>query len=176
MSAGHLSRARGQWSLRPPELTWVGTSPSAVQGPTLTMGSGTSEAVIVFVKYPTPGAVKTRLAADVGPVAATQLYRACAEHTLRAACRYGYVIPVPLRRMSDVSTSASPRAHLLPHRCPGAEVTVAYAPLDKPNDHTIEHQMRLWLDPIQRVSFADRGVVVSSQSIGLRCHECFSQP
>ena len=126
------------------------------------MGSGKADTVIVFVKHPTPGAVKTRLAADVGPIAATQLYRACAEHTLRAACKYGHVRPVLLRQMSDVITSASPSAYLLPYRCPGAEVTVAYAPSDKPNDPTLEHQVRLWLDPIQSVSPAHSGVVVSS--------------
>ena len=51
------------------------------------MRSGESGTVIIFVKYPKPGAVKTRLAADVGPAAATQLYKACAEHTLRTASR-----------------------------------------------------------------------------------------
>ena len=43
-------------------------------------------AVVVFVKYPTPGNVKTRVAADTGPLAASQLYKLCAEHTFRVAC------------------------------------------------------------------------------------------
>jgi hypothetical protein len=41
-------------------------------------------ALVVFVKHPAPGAVKTRLAAAVGPVAAAELYRALAEHVLAA--------------------------------------------------------------------------------------------
>jgi rSAM/selenodomain-associated transferase 1 len=39
-------------------------------------------ALVVFVKHPAPGAVKTRLAAAVGPAAAAELYRALAEHAL----------------------------------------------------------------------------------------------
>jgi uncharacterized protein len=44
-------------------------------------------AVIVFVKPPRPGAVKTRLAAGVGDAAAVAVYRACAERAIREACR-----------------------------------------------------------------------------------------
>jgi rSAM/selenodomain-associated transferase 1 len=39
-------------------------------------------ALVVFLKHPAPGAVKTRLAAAIGPVAAAELYRALAEHVL----------------------------------------------------------------------------------------------
>jgi rSAM/selenodomain-associated transferase 1 len=39
-------------------------------------------ALVVFVKHPVPGAVKTRLAGAVGPAAAAELYRALAEHVL----------------------------------------------------------------------------------------------
>jgi len=38
--------------------------------------------LLVFLKYPTPGQVKTRLAAHVGEEAASEIYRACAELTL----------------------------------------------------------------------------------------------
>jgi len=41
-------------------------------------------ALVVFVKHPTPGAVKTRLAAAIGPAAAAELYRALAERALEA--------------------------------------------------------------------------------------------
>jgi len=41
----------------------------------------------VFVRFPTPGKVKTRLAAGVGPVAACAFYRACANYTMQLACR-----------------------------------------------------------------------------------------
>lgn len=40
--------------------------------------------LVVFVKEPRPGAVKTRLAAAVGPEAAAELYRALAESVLEA--------------------------------------------------------------------------------------------
>ena len=40
--------------------------------------------LVVFLKEPRPGAVKTRLAASVGPQAAAELYRALAETVLEA--------------------------------------------------------------------------------------------
>lgn len=42
-------------------------------------------AVLVFVRAPEPGRVKTRLAAAMGPQAALRIYRRLAEHTLREA-------------------------------------------------------------------------------------------
>jgi rSAM/selenodomain-associated transferase 1 len=42
-------------------------------------------AVLVFVRAPEPGRVKTRLAAAIGPEAALRVYRRLAEHTLREA-------------------------------------------------------------------------------------------
>jgi hypothetical protein len=42
-----------------------------------------SDALIVFVKQPTPGAVKTRLAEVLGPEKAAELYRALAEEVVR---------------------------------------------------------------------------------------------
>jgi rSAM/selenodomain-associated transferase 1 len=45
-------------------------------------------ALVVFVKHPAPGAVKTRLAAAIGPAAA-ELYRALAEHVLEATTPAG---------------------------------------------------------------------------------------
>jgi rSAM/selenodomain-associated transferase 1 len=41
--------------------------------------------LLVFVRAPEPGAVKTRLAAAIGPAAALAVYRLLAEHTLREA-------------------------------------------------------------------------------------------
>src|SRR5512144_876417 len=41
-------------------------------------------ALVVFVKHPAPGAVKTRLAEAVGPAVAAELYRALAEHVLES--------------------------------------------------------------------------------------------
>jgi len=40
--------------------------------------------LVVFVKHPAPGAVKTRLAATIGAEAAARLHRALAEHVLEA--------------------------------------------------------------------------------------------
>ncbi len=41
--------------------------------------------IVVFARHPTPGRVKTRLAAGVGPNAAAQFYKHCAE-TVIAEC------------------------------------------------------------------------------------------
>jgi rSAM/selenodomain-associated transferase 1 len=41
-------------------------------------------ALVVFVKHPAPGAVKTRLAAAIGPASAAEVYRFLAEHVLEA--------------------------------------------------------------------------------------------
>jgi uncharacterized protein len=41
--------------------------------------------LLVFVRAPEPGAVKTRLASAIGPAAALAVYRRLAEHTLREA-------------------------------------------------------------------------------------------
>lgn len=38
--------------------------------------------LLIFLKYPTPGQVKTRLAAHLGDEVAAEIYRACAELTL----------------------------------------------------------------------------------------------
>lgn len=46
-------------------------------------------ALVMFVKHPRPGAVKTRLAAAIGPQAAAELYRALAEHVLEATAPAG---------------------------------------------------------------------------------------
>ncbi len=47
------------------------------------MGDETVENIlIVFLKYPEPGRVKTRLAADIGPDAAASVYRLLVERTL----------------------------------------------------------------------------------------------
>lgn len=42
-------------------------------------------AIVVFARHPTPGRAKTRLAAGVGPDAAAQFYKLCAE-TVIAEC------------------------------------------------------------------------------------------
>lgn len=44
--------------------------------------------LLIFVKYPTPGRVKTRLAASIGTEAACELYRACAELTVAHMRRF----------------------------------------------------------------------------------------
>jgi uncharacterized protein len=54
-----------------------------------------SDLLLVFVKAPRPGFVKTRLAAAIGPVHAAAVYRAMAERTLRETAprgEYGRVV------------------------------------------------------------------------------------
>jgi glycosyltransferase A (GT-A) superfamily protein (DUF2064 family) len=43
--------------------------------------------VLVFLRLPVEGKVKTRLAAGVGDAAACSIYRACAEHSVAEANR-----------------------------------------------------------------------------------------
>ncbi|GAX83437.1 hypothetical protein CEUSTIGMA_g10862.t1 [Chlamydomonas eustigma] len=43
--------------------------------------------VIIFAKLPVPGRVKTRLAADVGPQAASDFYKSCSERVIKEVCR-----------------------------------------------------------------------------------------
>lgn len=50
--------------------------------------------IVVFLKYPEPGQVKTRLAADVGPGAAARLARHFAEATLAAAGSLGLPVDI----------------------------------------------------------------------------------
>jgi len=62
--------------------------------------------VIVFLKFPEPGAVKTRLAAEVGDEAAARLARHFAEQTLAAAASLGLPVTVsfaPARRGPEFS-------------------------------------------------------------------------
>jgi rSAM/selenodomain-associated transferase 1 len=44
-----------------------------------------SDAILVFVRAPEPGRVKTRLAAEIGPDAALRVYRRLAEHAVAEA-------------------------------------------------------------------------------------------
>ncbi|CAN5290252.1 TIGR04282 family arsenosugar biosynthesis glycosyltransferase [soil metagenome] len=48
---------------------------------------GARRALLLFVRAPRPGEVKTRLAAEVGDAAALRVYRRLAEHALREAKR-----------------------------------------------------------------------------------------
>ncbi|CAI5981103.1 unnamed protein product [Closterium sp. NIES-64] len=48
---------------------------------------GAQQAVMIFVKRPAPGRVKTRLAAGVGADAACDFYRACCEHVVTNIAR-----------------------------------------------------------------------------------------
>ena len=62
--------------------------------------------VIVFLKFPEPGAVKTRLAAQIGDAAAARLARRFAEQTLAAAASLGLPVTIcfaPARRGPEFS-------------------------------------------------------------------------
>ena len=61
-------------------------SPEAARSPPHTQ-MACPPALIVFVRHPTPGAVKTRLAAGVGAEAAALFYRRCAERVVAQAAR-----------------------------------------------------------------------------------------
>lgn len=55
---------------------------------------GIPTAVLVFVRAPEPGRVKTRLAAAIGPDPALRVYRRLAEHTIREALASGSEVRV----------------------------------------------------------------------------------
>ena len=53
-----------------------------------------SRAVLVFIRAPEAGRVKTRLAAEIGDVAALGVYRRLAEHAVQAALALGPLVSV----------------------------------------------------------------------------------
>ncbi|MEM7415360.1 MAG: TIGR04283 family arsenosugar biosynthesis glycosyltransferase [Gemmatimonadota bacterium] len=60
-----------------------------------------TRSVVVFAKEPTPGRVKTRLAADIGDVEATRVYRALAEATVDRLREAGWHLSVYVDPGSD---------------------------------------------------------------------------
>lgn len=60
----------------------MGVSMDAIQRPSPEPENKESRCVLVFVKYPEPGRVKTRLAAHTGPKAAAELYKSFILETL----------------------------------------------------------------------------------------------
>jgi uncharacterized protein len=74
-------------------------------------------AVLVFVRAPKRGAVKTRLAAGVGEAMALRIYRGLAEHTVRQARATGAVVRVcvtPDDAVGAVADWLGPGATYLP--------------------------------------------------------------
>lgn len=72
-------------ALQPPSSEARGREPTAVargRGQRADATLPSMQALLVFLKYPTPGQVKTRLAAAIGTRAASAVYRACVELTL----------------------------------------------------------------------------------------------
>lgn len=57
--------------------------------------------IVIFARWPEPGKVKTRLAAELGDDEAARIYRRLLDHTIEVACASG--LPVELR-----VTGASP--------------------------------------------------------------------
>ncbi len=70
------------------------------------------DALLIFVKYPEPGRVKTRLAAGIGDGPAADAYRRMAEHTLREALALEdaalYVFYDPPEREDEVAEWLAP--------------------------------------------------------------------
>lgn len=96
-----------------------------------------ARAVAVFVRLPSPGSVKTRLAAGVGDDGAASFYRACAERTVAAACGCGR----GRARVWSAARRRGPRPR--PHTsCPDVDVTVAYSPPGA------GEAVRAWLAPV----------------------------
>jgi rSAM/selenodomain-associated transferase 1 len=64
--------------------------------------------VVVFGRVPAPGAVKTRLAAEVGPMVAAQIYRVLLNHTLHEAVVSGFPVTLSLAEAPGAVTSWTP--------------------------------------------------------------------
>ena len=64
--------------------------------------------VVVFGRVPVPGAVKTRLAAEVGPMAAARIYRVLLDHTLREAVASGFPVTLSLAEAPGAVTRWRP--------------------------------------------------------------------
>jgi len=86
------------------------------------MMRSTLRRVIVFLKFPEPGEVKTRLAAEIGPeggMAAARLARRFAEDTLAAAAGLGLPVTVcyaPAERGPEFAAWLGPGYDYLPQR------------------------------------------------------------
>ncbi|CAI7733395.1 unnamed protein product [Closterium sp. NIES-53] len=65
-----------------PKLSVSDTSEASAAASQAAEPLGAQQAVMIFVKRPAPGRVKTRLAAGVGANAACDFYRACCEHVV----------------------------------------------------------------------------------------------
>jgi len=66
--------------------------------------------VVVFARPPVPGRVKTRLAQDLGPEAATAVYRALLDHTLEQARVSGLAVALALTEPLEPGSSWVPPA------------------------------------------------------------------
>jgi len=111
-----------------------------------------SELLVVFLKYPEPGRVKTRLAASIGEAAAAGVYRELVEATLRSA---GAWLATPAGR-----TTTSPRR-------------LVWMAFDPPE---CEGALRAWLDPVIRQwQSPPHWVAQSSGDLGNRLQTIFQQ-
>lgn len=57
--------------------------------PPSSLGAGPAACILIFVRAPEPGRVKTRLAAEIGAAAALRVYRRLAEHAVQEALAVG---------------------------------------------------------------------------------------
>ncbi|MFQ5753895.1 MAG: TIGR04282 family arsenosugar biosynthesis glycosyltransferase, partial [bacterium] len=74
--------------------------------------------IVIFVKYPTPGKVKTRLGAQVGNVLAANLYRLFMEQTFtlvkKAAVSHVFVAYEPAELLDEFNKIIPPAFHHFP--------------------------------------------------------------
>jgi uncharacterized protein len=90
--------------------------PSRASGSPL---GGAGPALLVFVRAPRRGGVKTRLAAEIGEAAALRVYRRLAEHTMREARGSGAAVRVHVTPDAAVGEAAAwlgPADAYLPQR------------------------------------------------------------
>lgn len=88
------------------------------------------ERILFFLKAPRPGAVKTRLAAELGPEAAAVLYRAMAEDTLAALRAAGATVTAcyaPADAGPEVAAWLGPDLKYAPQRGEGLGARMLHA-------------------------------------------------
>jgi len=74
---------------------------------------------LIFAKAPIAGAVKTRLAREIGAVAATQWYRRCLARTISAAKHAGIDFTISAAPSAEAFRRASPHRSHLSNQCAG---------------------------------------------------------
>ncbi|CAI5951021.1 unnamed protein product [Closterium sp. NIES-65] len=117
---------------------------------------GAQQAVMIFVKRPAPGRVKTRLAAGVGADAACDFYRACCEHVV-----------TNIARCPDLYVTIASRCCGVAGRHASTHVFIFFS---EPSD---EGEIRRWMQQLLPSSTSLRFVPQVGGDVGARMQAAF---